>query len=181
MKSSRDTPPPGTDNRRGQTAIEFIAVIVVVFFFVFFFLSFAILLVVSEYMDYATFMAARTYKAGLSSEAYQQNYARDSVFKAYTDKIEGIARNFDIQFVQLDPSDEQSKGAVASYDIDLFYLPPLFVTGNDRPLSTIRLQSQAFLGRDPTFEECFGYFQRFSSQFGLNLDGLLGQMDDNGC
>ena len=51
-------------NEKGQSAIEFIVVVVVVFFFLLFYLSFSITLIASEYVDYATFMAARTYKSG---------------------------------------------------------------------------------------------------------------------
>lgn len=166
----------------GQAAIEFIAVVIVLFFFLFFYLSLAIVLTVSEYMDYATFMAARTYKSGYSSEEFQQRYARDFVFKKYTDKISpDIARNFRLEFTALDPNDEQTRGVVATYDMDLFYMPPLFITGDDQPVSRITLQSEAFLGRDPAFQDCIGYFEQFSGRLGLNLGGLLGLMDDNGC
>ena len=168
-------------NRSGQAAIEFIAVIVVVFFFLFFYLSLAIVLTVSEYMDYATFMAARTYKSGYGTEAYQERAARDVVFKKYTDNINpSIARNFNLEFTQLDPNDEQTKGVVATYDIDLFYMPPIFVTG-DQPPSRITLKSEAFLGRDPSFTDVSNYFEQFVSQFSLDMGGgLTGLMDDNG-
>lgn len=169
-------------NRRGQAAIEFIAVVVVLFFFLFFYLSLAIVLTVSEYVDYATFMAARTYKSGFSTEEFQQRYARDFVFQKYIEKISpDIARNFKLEFVALDPNDEQTKGVVATYDMDLFYLPPLFVTDDDKPISRISLKSEAFLGRDPAFQDCINYFEGFSNRLGIDLGGLLGLMDDNGC
>ncbi|MBI1859300.1 MAG: hypothetical protein HYR96_00065 [Deltaproteobacteria bacterium] len=168
-------------NRSGQAAIEFIAVVVVIFFFLFFYLSLAIVLTVSEYMDYATFMAARTYKSGFSTEDYQKRYAKEFVFKSYTDKINpSIARNFDLEFAQLDPNDEQTKGVVASYDIDLFYMPPMFVT-DGAPPSRISLKSEAYLGRDPAFQDCTGYFQDFLSRMGISGGGLVGLMEDNGC
>lgn len=176
------TKPSPLKNRSGQAAIEFIAVVIVIFFFLFFYLSLAIVLTVSEYMDYATFMAARTYKSGFSTEEFQKRYARDLVFKKYTDNINpSIARNFNLEFVQLDPDDEQTKGVVASYDMDLFYLPPIFVTGNNQPVSRISLKSEAYLGRDPAFADCTNYFQDFLNRMGVNAGGLTGLMEDNGC
>ncbi len=168
--------------RSGQAAIEFIAVIVVVFFFLFFYLSLAIVLTVSEYMDYATFMAARTYKAGFSSEEFQRRGAQEQVFRKYTDKINpSIARNFKLEFTQLDPKDDQTQGIVATYDMDLFYLPPIFVTGDNQPASRITLKSETFLGRDPTTRECISYFEQLTQSLGIDMGGRVTLMDDNGC
>src|SRR3989338_9297532 len=139
-------------NCSGQAAIEFIVVGIVLFFFLFFYLSLSIVLIVSEYMDYVTFMTARTYKSGFSTQEYQQRYARDFVFKNYTDKIgPGLARNFQLEFTALDPNDDQTQGVVATYDMDLFYMPPLFISGGDSPVSRITLRSAAFFSPPPAF------------------------------
>ncbi len=164
----------------GQAMVEFIAVVVVVFFFLFFFLSLALTLVISSYMDYATFMAARTFKAMYVSQDKQEEFAR-AEFDKYTSKISGIARNFDLQFLQAQPGDEQTWGVQASYDVDLFYLPPVLL-GTNIP-SVIRLTSEAYLGRDPAFEDCQTFFENFVSRFGLAGNGadFSDQMFDNGC
>jgi hypothetical protein len=169
-------------NERGQAAIEFIVVVVVVFFFLLFYLSLSILLVTSEYIDYATFMAARTYKSGFSSQEYQQQYARQ-VFDGYTSRVAGIARRFDLQFVDADPNDRQTAGVIATYDMDLFYLPPVFIKSGPLPVSRISLSSEAHLGRDPAYSECVNFFDQFAQRFGLGIEGttLVRQMDDNAC
>lgn len=166
---------------RGQAAIEFMAVVVVIFFFLLFFLSITILIVTSEYLDYATFMAARTYKSGFSSKEYQQRYA-EQIFNTYADKVNGVARNFELRFVKADDNDDQTEGIVTNYTIDMFYLPPVFIQGNIPP-SAIRLTSEAHLGRDPAFQDCQDYFNSFAQQFRLGIEGtgLVQQMDDNGC
>jgi len=166
----------------GQAAVEFIVVVVVIFFFLFFFLSLAITLVISDYIEYATFMAARTYKSGYSSQAVQERNAQ-AVFNSYVGKIEGIARNFaPLEFVKADPDDEQTAGVRTSYEIDLFYLPPIFIT-EAIPGGRIRLNAQAHLGRDPAFDDCQNFFNEFSRRLGLGIEGtgFIGQMADNGC
>lgn len=165
----------------GQAAIEFIVVVIVVFFFLFFFLSMSFLFVVSDYIDYATFMAARTYKAGLSSEAIQEQRAQE-VFNSYVQKVQGLARNFQpLVFTKLDPQDEQSSGVVSTYDIDLFYLPPLFL--GEQLESRITLQSEAHLGREPSGSDCENFFIQFGRRNNLGVDGnaLVERMDDTGC
>lgn len=167
-------------NQGGQAAIEFIVCMVVVFFFLLFYLSLCILLVTSEYMDYATFMAARTFKSAYGSEQSQQNNAQ-IVFDSYTQKIQGVARKFSLNFTQTNPDDEQTKGVEASYSMDLFYLPPIFVPG-DIPPSELRLTSEAHLGREPGFQDCLDFFAGYVRK--LNVPGMerfSEEMDDNGC
>jgi len=172
---------PRLRDQRGQSAIEFIVIVIVVLFFLMFFLSLAILLVVSDYVEYATFMTARTYKSMFASQESQERFSRD-VFNAYTQKINGIARNFRLEYVNGPPGDEQSSGVRASYDIDMFYLPPIFIPENIPP-SVIRLQTESRLGREPSGNECQQFFLNFSQRFGLGIEGtkILSGMDDNGC
>jgi hypothetical protein len=166
-------------NRSGQAAVEFIAVAVVLFFFLLFLMSTAFLLVISDYIDYATFMAARTLKSGFSRAETQQENAR-LVFDQYISKIEGLARNFRLDFVRSDPGSQATEGVVVSYDIDLFYLPPLFVT-DGAPASRITLTSESHLGRDPSFEECMQYFQNYANEVGITDPVVIEQLEDNGC
>lgn len=168
-------------DQRGQAAIEFISVIVVVFFFLFFYLSLTITLVMSQYMDYVTFMTARTYKSGYSSEEFQERNAQ-RVFQSYVDRVTGVIHNPQLEFIRSDPSTPQRAGVVASYDVDLFYLPPLFV-GDAVPGGRVTVRSEARLGRDPANAECVGFFRDFARRFNLSLDGtaFLEQMADNGC
>jgi Flp pilus assembly protein TadG len=165
---------------KGQSAIEFIVVVVVLLFFLLFFLSFSILLVVSDYVEYATFMAARTYKSMYSTQAVQERNAR-TVFQSYTRNIQGLARNLNLEFVDGGQRGDQAAGVKATYTLDMFYLPPLFVpTGF--PGSAVTLSTETRLGRDPANEDCSNYFTRFVGRFGLGIDPrYVNLMDDNGC
>ena len=167
----------------GQAAIEFIVVVVVIFFFLFFLLSLSMAMVVSDYVEYATFMAARTYKSGYSSEERQRIFAQ-RVFTAYTERIEPVARNFDLQFINIGGSgDDRTAGILTSYELDLFYLPPIFISGDNAPVSRITLRSESILGRDPSFQDCRNFFTNFNNRLGLNVSspGALEPMADNGC
>lgn len=168
-------------DRKGQSAIEFIVVVVVLLFFLLFFLSLSIMFVVSDYIEYATFMSARTYKSMFSSKEVQQRNAKQ-VFDSYVNRVQGVARNFDLQFIEGDERGEQGAGVRSSYEIDLFYMPPLFIP-DGFPGSKVQLKSETRLGRDPAYEDCINYFRGFASRFGLGIDGTgyLSQMDDNGC
>ena len=168
-------------NEKGQAAIEFIIVVLVVFFFLFFFLSISILIVTSEYIDYATFMAARTYKSGFGTREVQESNARKVFLEQYMPNVQGIARNITLTFKNA-TNDEQTAGVLTEYDIDMFYLPPLFI-GNKIPPSKIRLQSEAHLGRDPAGADCRAYFDNYAQQFKIGIEGtsLVQQMEDNGC
>lgn len=170
----------GRKNERGQAAIEFLVCVVVIFFFLLFYLSMCILMVTSEYMDYATFMAARTYKSAYGSEASQEANAR-IVFDAYTNNVQGIARNMQLNFTEANPGDPKSGGVEAYYDIDMFYLPPVFIS-DDPPPSRIRLTAEAHLGREPGFQDCEDFFTRFIRDLNIaNMDQFSSEMDDNGC
>lgn len=171
---------PERKRQRGQAAIEFLVSVVVIFFFLLFYLSICILMVTSEYMDYATFMAARTYKSAYGSEASQEANAR-IVFDAYSNNVQGIARNIQLNFSEANPGDPKSAGVEAYYDIDLFYLPPIFV-GADAPPSRIRLTAEAHLGREPGFQDCENFFVNFIRELNIaNMDQFVSEMDDNGC
>jgi len=169
-------------NQKGQAAIEFIVTAVVTFFFLFLLLSVALLLVVSDYVEFATFMAARTYKSGFSNKARQESNAT-LVFNKYFEAVQGIARNKRLRFFNTDPSDEHTGGLTATYDIDLFYLPPLFL-GTDpqgQRASAVTLSSEVHLGRDPSFEDCQSFFQDFATNNGITNSAYTEMMEDNGC
>lgn len=178
-------------NRKGQTAVEFTIVCLVVFFFLLFFLSLSFVLILSQYMDYATFMAARTYKAAHGRVDVQQQRARE-VFKEYADLVTGNALVKEVsnlefpKFVQIDANGRERlvEGVRARYTVNLFYMPPIFITGSS-PQSGIQLTSETFLGRDPTYEECTDFFSRFTRSLGIQMQingrDLTTKMEDNGC
>lgn len=157
-------------NEKGQSAVEFIIVTVVVFFFLLFYMSFAITLVASEYVDYATFMAARAYKSGNINQLKQET-AGKIVFDQYLEPINSVIKSRRINFT--------NGGAISSYQVDLFYLPPLFVK-TPTP-SRITLNSEAIMGRDPSIDDCLNFFSSLANQFGFGQTYLTNVMEDNGC
>lgn len=165
---------------KGQAAIEFLICILVIFFFLLLYMSLCVLLVTSDYMEYATFMAARTYKSAYGSVNDQEENARQ-VFNQYADYVSGIARNFKIVFGDLEEGNPTSGGVSTSWDLDLFYLPPLFLGNNPVP-SRMTLGSETYLGREPNYQDCIGYFEKFVSDLNVpNMDKFVEEMDDNGC
>ncbi|MFM8268778.1 MAG: TadE/TadG family type IV pilus assembly protein [Pseudomonadota bacterium] len=169
--------------REGQTVVEFMIVSLVVFFFLFFLLSISFVLVLSQYVDYATFMSARTYKAAHGDAGSQVSKAQE-VFEAYIAPVRamGLVRNVSsLEFTKINPGDRPnlSEGVRVNYDVNLFYLPPLFA--KNKVNSAITLTSESFLGRDPNFDECVDFFKNFTNRLGINVQDLVGQMEDNGC
>lgn len=164
---------------KGQAGVEFMVIMLVIFFFLFLLLSLSILFVISDYVEFATFMAARTYKAGASREEMQFQHAQE-VFQSYTDKIQGIATNFTLERAQISPDDNQTAGLLSTYDISLFYFPPLFMLGG-MPNPRVKLATDTFLGRDPSYEECQSFFQSLGKKLGIDSSYFWEQMEDNGC
>lgn len=182
-------------NQGGQAAVEFIIVCVVVFFFLFFFLSICMAMVLSEYAEYATFMAARTYKAAFTAEVNQREYAQ-RVFNSYffvngqpnQPKIPTtLIDNINIQFDPGGPRGNLTTGGVrARFQVPFFYLPPLFLPpppGGIGSANKLTLTTESYLGREPTLTEVQADFQKIVESRKLNFDSnssLLLQMDDNG-
>jgi hypothetical protein len=168
-------------NQKGQSAIEFIMVVVVVFFFLLFYLSFSITLVASEYVDYATFMAARTYRSGNIDKEFQKAAAK-KVFEQYMAPVSSIIHSpkFDVTNAA---TANRLEGVTTGYEVDLFYLPPLFVRNGKAPVSRLPLQSETLLGRDPNLKECLDFFENFANTHNLNVGGtsFINFMEDNGC
>lgn len=170
------------EQQKGQTAIEFIIVIVLILFFLFFFLSLSIVFVVSDYLEYATFMTARTYKSMVGSKETQQRNAL-AVWNSYAGKVNGIATNFDLTFLNGGDVGAQGEGVRGSYDMNLFYLPPIFLTDALPFRGPLRFSTETRLGRDPSSEECLNFFNSLSQRVGLGIGGtsFLDAMEDNGC
>ena len=171
--------------KEGQTAVKFVIVCLVVFFFLLFFLSLAFVLILSQYMDYATFMAARTYKSAHGDRASQEAKAFN-VFREYVTPVENSAMIKNIRgpiFLNPGGREHRSEGVRVEYDVNLFYLPPLFA--KNRLDSVITLTSESYLGRDPNYDECFNFFRSFTNRLGISMRNgsadLTGQMEDNGC
>ncbi len=183
-------------NQSGQAAVEFIIVSVVVFFFLFFYLSLCMAMVLSEYVEYATFMTARTYKSAYTNEASQERWARQ-VFNSYfyvngrvgEPKIpETLLSGMDLSFDRGGPrQSSKTAGVRVSYQVPFFYIPPLFLPpppgGNTAGSNKLTLTTESYLGREPTLEEVKADFGKLVEDKKLDIESnstLILQMDDNG-
>ncbi len=180
----------------GQAAIEFIIVVVVVFFFLLFYLSLCMGMVLSEYVEYATFMTARTYKAAYVSEGSQREYA-DRAFRNYfyfqgrqdQPKIpETLLKINGLQFDGAGPrGDQKTAGVRVDYEVPFFYLPPIFLPPADQNsvgnATKLNLTAESYLGREPTLNEVKSDLSKIVQDKKLRFDSnsvLVEQMDDNG-
>ena len=66
--------------------------------------------------------------------------ARKVFQEQYIPFVQGVARNIRLEFVNAE-NNEQTAGVVATYDMDMFYLPPLFV-GNK--ILRIEMRTECF-------------------------------------
>ena len=177
--------------------VEFMISVIVIMFFLFLMLSLSILMVTSEYMEYAAFMAARTYRTGYSTASSQQTRGR-AIAQRYVDNVSNLLSNNTANIEMIDGGDagaprlnnaigDQGGGLAGvriSYRIPIFYLPPVFAGTFIDP--NITLTTETFLGRDPSAEECSNFFPQFLQRVGANLGGsdpsaVASQMEDNGC
>jgi len=183
----------------GQTMVEFLISVIVIMFFLFLMLSLAILMVTSEYLEYAAFMAARTYRTGYSTAASQKQRA-DLVARQYVANVGNLLSgvpNIEVidgnetgvpNLANVGPKGAGIAGVRISYRMPLFYLPPVFAGSFADP--NISLVTESFYGRDPSADEACGgddsFFRRFLQRVAPNLNGtnpalVAGQMEDNGC
>ena len=168
-------------NCQGQVSVEFIFVLITILFFVFFLLSFSMLFIFSDYVEYATFMAARTYKADAGSQTAQEGLA-NQVFQSYMTKVQGFVTNYSLSFLSGDG--DATAGLITRYRVPLFYLPPVFIAGGSKNIpSTVDLTSETHLGRDPSQQECLNYFQRLLQAYGISVSGtnFIAGLEDDGC
>ncbi len=177
------------DSKSGQSTVEFALTLILLMGFVLFFLQSSLVLGWSNYVHYATFMSARAYLASGPTVSEQEERAR-AVAKAMLkkngrDRFPGLSQG-------LDGSDDEVKGLfiqppeafVANpqnadfswmegvryrFKSRLFMMPFAGSRGGKDPSNQLQLQSESWLGRDPSVQECQAYMNR--------VGGLI----DNGC
>ncbi|MBI3556588.1 MAG: pilus assembly protein [Deltaproteobacteria bacterium] len=160
----------------GQGTIELILTMMAFFTIFFMFVQCALSFAVANYIQYATFMAARAFQAGYASLG-DQKAAATSVLEATLNGNNGGGRFGSIAVgtgggdgdvtgssigpssrVHLAPSaDARStaweQGVTYSFKVKL-YLAPLIPGVNQGEDSKVTLESQSYLGREPTEKEC---------------------------
>jgi hypothetical protein len=179
--------------KRGQSTIEFC----LVFFAFIFFLSMSYNAVVAfatyQYLSYANFMAARARQAGRETIGAQQAAAH-AVMDMYVPGIREGGQNLYFGFSRtrklaiITAWNVPSSGAPdklnpfeLEFDVWLITVP----IGEDmrNRFGKLKLKTTAALGREPSSEECRGFFERFFSLYknGPNNMHNSGDMEDNGC
>ena len=184
MKRSRES---------GQSTIEFALVLMLLMGFILFYLQLSLVMGFGNYVHYATFMSARAYMAAGSSKADQTARAREVIASMVkrpnspgTDRFPSIAKgesqgDGDVKgftssdhekFNALDTSLSWMQGVRYTFKSRLFLIP-LGREGGNRGNSSggngIILQSESWLGREPSYDECKQEMGRIKGIF------------DNGC
>lgn len=143
------------NNEEGQSTIEFLSCISIAFTFVFLFIKIALNYTDGYMVQYATFMAARTYLVmdnTSPNDVEAINFAeREAIetFKSY--QLEKFIEGFDGDIDFRSPRDNIVKafvGAVVKYTGVLSYSKAV---GGKEPLN---FTSEAYLGKEPTRGEC---------------------------
>lgn len=174
---------------QGQSTIEFALTITLFLTFTFFFLQLGLVFAFGNYVQYATFMAARSYlSAGPDSQDQEQRaryvigtMLKRSAFQTRTDKFPSIAKGYggDGEFPGLlvgrgsmyqENNDDTlwMTGVQYTFSGKLFPVP-LGRSSNGTSLTSLQLTSESWLGRDPTDSECTSAMEKIKGSI------------DNGC
>lgn len=167
-------------NQKGQATMEFALSILLMSAFLFFFFQMAMSFAWGNYVQYATFLSARAYLAGGVSKADQAERARDVarqmlMNKAGKERMQSVAKGEggadslggneipglfidepDI-FGQSTAQDDLSWAEGVRYRFrSRLFVMPLSGVGNklSKDQSSVLLQSESWLGRHPTTQEC---------------------------
>lgn len=172
----------------GQSTVEFALAVSMSLAFVFFFLHLAMLMAYGNLVHYATFMAARAYLAASQSNEEQVQRAKDTVvvllkksigqpgiekypFIAKGDggsEIPGLMVGPGPNFENKNPALSWMEGVRYRFKARIIPVPLSAGKGKDNILT---LQSESWLGREPSEAECEIYLGKI--QGGVTFD--------NGC
>lgn len=182
--------------KNGQAFVEFILTLFAFFAVFFMFVKMALGLGVSNYIHYATFMAARSYMAASASERDQKTSA-ENAFNAYM-KSSGGKNRFDGIIKEVGGDDTPSlfigstsrvtkratdarkntweEGVTYKFNITLNVLP-LF-PGGGKNHNQLTLESESWLSREPSEDECKSILQVREKKSAIKGAVFL---YDNGC
>jgi hypothetical protein len=178
------------NSESGQSTVEFALTMILVSSFMFLFFQLSMVMGMSSYIQYATFMAARAYLSAGPDTQDQQTRARtviQQMLKApgnsAKDRLptivkgeggsDGTVPGLSFDAAQFDPKSRNYswlQGIRYSFKGRVF-LMPIGTGGATKPgAATLSLTSESFLGRETTTEEC-------RSEMKNRGDGIY----DNGC
>ena len=176
-------------NENGQATIEFGLTIIFVMALLLFFIQISLIFAWGNYIHYATFMSARAYLSGSFNQEDQSERARSVMVKmvkrgegragldrypALATGVGGTPAGIRIgggpQFSAGDLSSSWMQGVRYTFKSRLFLIPlQRGQEGNSSAANSLTLSSESWLGREPTYDECF-----------QNVRSMVGIID-NGC
>lgn len=178
-------------NQRGQSIVELVVSLFAFFTVLFLFVQLGISFGLANYIHYATYMAARSYMAGYRDESEQTKAAQavlDTMLNASSGgRFKGlIEQHSDGPFIgkaqgvvtKIDGSRQSSweQGVRYKFKARLNMLPIIKSTSGKG--NWVDLESQTFLGREPTEADCDTYMATDGPQKKKAQNGFL---YDNGC
>ncbi|MBI3543152.1 MAG: hypothetical protein HY075_07755 [Deltaproteobacteria bacterium] len=188
-------PREASRRRRGQGTIELILTFFAFFTIFFMFVQVSLSFGVANFIQYATFISARAFLSGAKNKGDQEKAASDYLaatvggssggrFKSIA-QPEGGSSEVDGAFIgstsraKPAPSEDArtsmwEQGVTYSFKVRL-YMAPL-IPGVGKGDNKVLLESQSWLGRDPTEEECEAVLQKRAK-----LGGARQALFDNGC
>ena len=179
----------------GQTFIEFLLTVFAYLTVAFMTVQVGLGFGVANYIHYATFMASRALLTGYPTRDLQESKAKSVLSKMLKkgdgkDRFDPIAKgtgNGSPPGFELVGSTGRSKsgeprknkweqGVVYRFNAKLYMLP--LVPGAKRGKDNgVELESESFLGREPTIDECKAQLERHKARAQSGNDWLV----DNGC
>ena len=174
----------------GQATVEFVLALVMMMSFVLFYVQTALGLAWANYVQYATFMSARAYLSSGPNETEQADRAKRVAVQmlkrkgsagvdrfAFISKGEGgsdsDAKGLSVgqgdQFKENDPDFSWMQGVRYRFKSRLFMMPFPGSDAGKGSDNTLMLQSESWLGREPSVDECKSYMTSVKGYY------------DNGC
>lgn len=181
---------------QGQGTVELILTLFAFFTVAFMYVQVALGLGVANYFHYATFMASRAYLSGAATEADQRKAAEATLERMVRgngkDRFGGVAKGsgdgeIPGSFVGASPrvrlantearNTAWEQGVTYKFKVKMYLLP--MVPGAKRGRANeVELESQSWLGRDPSEEECLNSLVRRKTISGVGGGDFI---YDNGC
>ena len=168
-------------NSKGQSTIEFIMTISAAIGFFFLFLKMALNYTDGFMVHHATFMAARSYLVNDDdrkelNEGDSRAFAKaQEVFKKYMP--EGLVKGVDSSLLKENNPGSMKYHAFVGLHVEFFEKFSLGFIGGKK---SMRLVSEAFLGREPTRAETRQQVCNAIKSLGLNKCEVFVTLEDNG-
>ncbi len=169
----------------GQSTVEFLITLTVAMGMLFSFLKMAIIYTNGYFVHYVVFQASRAYMVGerhSNVEEGSDSFATDQateVFESYN--LPGIISGFDSSLVVEDPESNRGPSNNLFVGVRANFKQELLIPGSGKRIE-IDMQSESYLGMEPTRAECFFSTCRAMQEMGMGTNCTQNAtVTDNGC